>query len=191
MTAPVPPSHQPVPPQPGPPAFGPPQGYANPQPPVPGQPAAYAQGAPYGYPQPGAPVARRGNAGAGIALGLVTMLAGAAAYGFIMKATNSQWSYFALALSMAVALALGRVGGRNPLLPVLGALFSLLGVFLGQLFFIYLVLHQQYGLGPGDVFGSEFGDTMQGWKAMMDAKDIFFYLVAGIEGFVFTRRFAR
>lgn len=74
------------------------------------------------------------------------------------------------------------------MLPVFGVLFSLLGVFLGQLFFLYLVLHQQYGLGPGDVFGPELSDTMQGWRSMLDVKAVLFYLVAGIEGYVFTRR---
>ncbi|MDH6120568.1 hypothetical protein [Kitasatospora sp. GAS204B] len=179
MSGPVPPSYpQPQPPQ-----------QSQPQPPAFGPPAPFGQPAPYGYAQLAAPAPRRGNVGGGIAVGLLAMLAGAVLYGFIMKASNSQWSYFAIALALLVSIGLGKVGGRHPVLPVLGLLLSVLGVFLGQLFYIYLVLHQQYGLGPTDVFGSELGDTMQGWRSMLDAKDILFYLFAAAEGFIFTRRF--
>ncbi|MCX4748535.1 hypothetical protein OG455_23965 [Kitasatospora sp. NBC_01287] len=180
----------PPPPYPQPPQYQEPQQYQEQQPPAFGPPPAFGQPAPYGYAQLGAPQPRRANPAAGAAVGLGAMLASAALYGFIMKATNSQWSYFAVALALIVSFGLGKVGGRHPVLPVLGLLLSLLGVFLGQLFFIYLVLHQQYGLGPGDVFGAELGDTMQGWRSMLDFRDVFFYLVAGVEGFVFTKRFA-
>ncbi|GAA1238775.1 hypothetical protein GCM10009665_31340 [Kitasatospora nipponensis] len=152
-------------------------------------PQAYGQGAPYGYAPMAPPPVRRGNPGAAIAVGFGAMLAGGLLYGFIMKTTDSQWSYFALALALAVAFGLGKVGGRHPVLPLFGLLFSVLGVFIGQLFYIYLVVHQQYGLGFGEVFGSDFSDTMSGWHELMDAKDILFYGLAAFEGFVLTRRF--
>ncbi|MFF7633897.1 hypothetical protein ACFZB9_12190 [Kitasatospora sp. NPDC008050] len=178
-----------------------PQPHQQPQQPHPfsAQPPAFDQSVPYGYAPIAAAPPRPGRLGAGLAAGLtagltaglVATLASALAYGFVMKAADGQWSWFALALALAIALGLGRFGGRHPALPVLGALFSLLGVFLGQLFFIYLVLHQQYGLGPTDVFGSDLGDTLSGWRSLLDAKDLLFYGIAGAEGFVFTRRFGR
>lgn len=74
---------------------------------------------------------------------------------------------------------------------MLGTVLSLLGVFLGQLFFIYLVLHQQYGLSPTDVFGSGLGDTLSGWRSLLDARDLLLYGVAAVEGYLLTRRFGR
>ncbi|GAB2693125.1 hypothetical protein [Kitasatospora kifunensis] len=175
------------------PAPPPPQQPGQPQPlqPFQPQPPAFDQSAPYGYATLAAAPRKPGNLGAGIALGLTATLAGAVAYGFIMKAANAQWSYFAFALALVIALGLGKVGGRHPVLPVLGALCSLLGVFLGQLFFIFLVLHQQYGVGPTEVFGSDLGDTLTGWRSLLDAKDVFFYGIAAVEGFLLTRRFGR
>ncbi|WP_327067345.1 hypothetical protein [Kitasatospora sp. NBC_01302] len=154
------------------------------------QPPAFDRSAPYGYARLAEPPGP-GRLGAGAAAGLTATVAGALAYGFVMKAADGQRSWFALALALVIALALGRFGGRHPALPLLGALLPLLGVLLGQLFFIYLVLHQQYGLGPADVFGSDLGDTLSGWRSLLDAEDLLVYGVAAVEGHLLTRRFGR
>ncbi len=198
-----PPNPPPAPPygapaQPPAPGYGgapvppPVPGYGDPVPPPQQQPFQYGQPpAPYSYvPAPPAPPARRGNPGAAIALGFVAVIASAVAYGYATKALHAQAPWGALVLALVVALPLGKIGGRSTALPVVGLVFSLLALFLGQFFLIYLVLHDAY---PDATLKAVFIDhpnaTFDIWKGDLNFKDFIFYLVAALEGFVLTRRF--
>ncbi|SHK62377.1 hypothetical protein [Actinacidiphila paucisporea] len=187
-----PPQGPPAPPQqpyaPSPYA-APPQGGAAPggfNAPAPGgfNAAAYAPPAPIG-------AAPAGNPGLGVAAGIAAALIAAVIYGLLIKGTKHEIGYAALAVGAVVGFALAKVGGRNPALPFIGVPLALLGVYLGQLFGIALLISDISG-APGVVslFTDHFSALQDTWKHAMDGKDYFFFAIAGIEGFVVTKRVA-
>ncbi|NUP43697.1 MAG: DUF1427 family protein [Streptomyces sp.] len=202
--------------------FPPPQpGGQNPyaqQPPQAGQPQAPYAASPYaGGPQPGAapggfnaaayappaPVgaAQQKNPGIAILAGVVAMLAASFAYAGIMRAMAkddghyTEVGYIALAVGLLVGAVLGKVGGRNPALPVVGVVLSLLGVFLGEMMGLSMIASHYASLNGVDmswfkVLTDHFGDVFKEWKHDFDFKSFLFLAVAGAEGFVVTRRVA-
>lgn len=86
------------------------------QPPAPESDAA-------AVPYPAEP-ARTGNIGLGIAAAVVAALVAAAAYGGIMNAIDRQVGYAAVGVGLLIGFAAGKLGGKNPVLPVVGAVLS-------------------------------------------------------------------
>jgi hypothetical protein len=146
--------------------------------------AAYAPPAPIG-------AAPAGNPGLGVAAGIAAALVAAVIYGLLIKGTKHEIGYAALAVGALVGFALAKVGGRNPALPFIGVPLALLGVYLGQMFGIALLISDLPG-APGVVtlFTDHFSVLQDTWKDAMDAKDYFFFAIAGLEGFVVTKRVA-
>lgn len=146
--------------------------------------AAYAPPAPIG-------TAPAGNPGLGVAAGIAAALIAAVIYGLIIKGTKHELGYAALAVGALVGFAVGKVGGRNPALPVIGIPLALLGVYLGQIFGIALLISSIDG-APGvmTILTDHFGDLSHAWKEAMDAKDFLFFGIAGLEGFVVAKRVA-
>ncbi|MGW6705997.1 hypothetical protein ACWGDE_14060 [Streptomyces sp. NPDC054956] len=97
-----------------------------------------------------APV-RPGNVGLGIVAALVGALVAAAAYGGIMNAIEREIGYAAVGVGAIVGFAAGKLGGRNPILPIVGAAFSVASVFLGELFFYALAMAGAANVGVGEV----------------------------------------
>lgn len=172
-------------------------GYA---PPAPG----YAPPAPgYGPPQPGwtpppAPGVPFGTTGAGqennrpglaIVAGIGAMLLLVVVYAGIVDATKHDYSYMALGVGLVLGLVLAKVGGRHPSLPVVALVLALLAIFLGEMAGIALLLHGQEGVGYGTIM-SHLGDLFSAWKATRNTAGVFFFVIGGVEAFVFTRRFA-
>lgn len=156
-------------------------------------PGPYAPGGFNGasYPPPPAPpAASRDTAGLGILVALGAALAAALVYGLLIKGTKHEIGYAALAVGALVGFALGKVGGRNPVLPFLGVPIALLGVYVGQLFGIALLVSSEFHIGVVDIFTHHFHELQQTWKDSMDGKDFFFFAIAGLEGFVVTKRVA-
>ncbi|MBT2384632.1 hypothetical protein [Streptomyces sp. ISL-11] len=185
------------PPQPNPYGQQPPQ--PNPygqQPPHPQQPQPFAYGqqpqqppygAPGGYPPPPAPV-RQGNAGLAVGLGVVAMLVGAAIYGGILKASDGgQIGYLAIGTGALIGAAMGKFGGRNPAMPVIGALLGLLGVYLGQIFGIALELSDLARIPVTEVFFDHFADLNEAWKEYLEPIDAVFFIL-GAAGAVSAAR---
>ncbi|WP_051781670.1 MULTISPECIES: hypothetical protein [unclassified Streptomyces] len=71
--------------------------------------------------------ARSGNVGLAILGAAATALVTGAAYGGIMGAIEYQIGYLAAGVGFLVALVAVRLGGRNPILPVLSAVLTLGG----------------------------------------------------------------
>lgn len=140
------------------------------------------------------PVAGRSYAEAHLGRGLFAAagVAGLAAfvYAAILRFTDHEIGYAALAVGLVVGAAAGKAGGRARSLPVLAAVISLLAVWLGQLVGIaWTIAHHVPGLSFGQVFFDHFGDLVKAWKDdFIDAKDILFLAIAGVEGFFVTRR---
>jgi hypothetical protein len=210
MSANQPPPHPPAgqnpyaqqPPSPyGPPPQGAPAGFG----PPPGAPVAGAppQDAPFGPPpQPGAPggfaypataqvqAPDRGNPAVGILAAVGAVIVAALLYGLLIKGTKHEIGYAALGVGALVGLTLGKIGGRNPVLPFVGIPLALAGVYLGQLYGIALIASGE-GVGSvGDIFFHQFSTLQHVWKESMDAKDFLFFAFAGLEGFVITKRVA-
>jgi hypothetical protein len=115
---------------------------SQPVPPSSGNP--FAGGDQFAPAPPPAPV--RNNFGLGLAAGLGAAVVGALAYGGVMRALASEdgsyteIGYAALAVGALVGFALGKVGGRNPILPFIGVPLALVAVFFGQLFGFALMI---------------------------------------------------
>ncbi|MBY8881799.1 hypothetical protein [Actinacidiphila acidipaludis] len=192
MSANYPPPQQPAPgqnpygPPPQAPYGAPPQGAWGAPPQQPG-----FNGAAYPPPAPMAPMAQRDNAGLGILAGLGAVVVSALLYGLLIKGTKHEIGWAALAVGALVGLALGKVGGRNPVLPFVGIPLALLGVYLGQLFGLALIAASANDVGVVDVFTQHFSFLQHAWKESLGAKDFLFFGIAGLEGFVFTKRVAR
>ena len=177
-----------VPPQAGPPPVGaPPVG----APPVgPPAPAGWQVPAAQFAPQT---AAQNSSLGLGLLAAVGAALAAVFLYAAILRYTDHEIGYVALAVGLLVGAAAGKAGGRNAVLPVLAVLISLLAVWFGQLVGIaWSVTHHYPDLTFNQVFFSHFGDLVKVWKNdFVDAKDILFFAIAGVEGFVVTRRVAQ
>ncbi|WP_424891507.1 hypothetical protein [Streptomyces sp. XH2] len=172
---------QPYPPQPYPPHQPQqPYGYGQ-QPPPP-------YGAPGGFPPPPPPV-RRGNPALAVVLGIVAMLVGAGIYGGILKASDGgQIGYLAIGTGALIGAALGKAGGRNGALPVVGALLGLLGVYLGQIFGIALELSDIANIPVSQVFTEHFDSLNKAWKEYLEPIDAVFFILGAVGAFQTARK---
>ncbi|MFI6947062.1 hypothetical protein [Streptomyces sp. NPDC050422] len=189
MSTPVPPPNQPYDAQPGQPQPGNP--YAahpgQPQPGAPtGNPFAGQQpvGAPFGGGAPFAPVApARNNVGLGILVAFVAAIVAAGIYGAIIGATKHEIGYAAVGVGAIVGFAAGKLGGRNPALPVISGLFALIGVYGGQLLGEAIIISKQAPYSVSEIFLEHFSDLNTVWKADSDFISVIFFLVAAAVAF--------
>ncbi|MFH9423045.1 hypothetical protein [Streptomyces sp. NPDC017529] len=162
------------------------------QPQQPYQPpqAPYGAPAPGGFPPPTAPpAANRGNAGLAVVLGVLAMLVAAGIYGAVLKAVNgASIGYAALAVGALIGAVLGKAGGRNAALPVVGAVLGLLGLYLGQVFGITLISSDILGIPLTEVVFNHFDLVHAAWKDYLGAIDLVFYLLAAAGGFQVAKK---
>ncbi|MFD7627121.1 hypothetical protein ACFV7Q_13980 [Streptomyces sp. NPDC059851] len=152
------------------------------------QPPAPGSATPAAVPDPAGP-SRRANLGLGIAAAVVAALAAAAAYGGIMNAVDRQIGYAAVGVGILIGLAAGRVGGRNPVLPVISAVLAVGSVYLGQLFFVALALADYAQLGLADVLADPgIGAVVDLWKEGAEAMDYVFLLIGAVVAFGAAKR---
>ncbi len=153
------------------------------------------------YPPAPAPAPVRSNLGLGIAAGLAAAVVGALVCGGLMRAladddgSYTQVGYVALAVGALVGFALGKAGGRHPVLPFVGVPLALAGVFLGQLFGFALIISWWSESGPDpvtvtEIFTSHLSDLVKAWKEEADFMTFAFLAIAGLEGFVVTKKVA-
>jgi hypothetical protein len=161
-----------------------PQQPAPPQP-VDGNPYAQQPGAvPPPPPAPYAPPAPLKN---NIALGLVTALAAALVaagiYGFVIGTTKHEIGWAAVGVGFVIGLAAGKLGGRNPVLPVVSAVLALGAVYLGQLVGEAMVITDEFGVNFSKVFFDHFGVVQDAWKADSDPLTFVFFAIAAFAAF--------
>lgn len=140
--------------------------------------------APYPAQAPAPAPQRTGNVGLGIAAALVAALAAAAAYGGIMNAIDREIGYAAVGVGAIIGFAAGKLGGRNPILPIVGALLSVASVFLGELFMYALVIADANEIGVGDVL-SKVGVSglVDVWKLEANFKTVIFLGLGAFAGY--------
>lgn len=198
------------PPQPQPPAGQNPYGqqpYAPPAPgpygaPAPGAPGAPGAFNPAGYPPPAPVAAQRDNLGMGVLVGVAAMIVAIFAYAGIMRAMAkddghySEVGYVAIGVGLLIGAAMGKIGGRNPALPVIGLALSVLGVFFGEIVGLSMIASHYASLDGVSIswfsmLTHHFGDIFRQWKHDFDVKSFLFLALAGLEGFAITRRIGR
>jgi hypothetical protein len=166
----------------------------------------YAQQAPAGVPgapgtayppQPGAfappvpPAPSRNN----VVLGLVAALAAAVVvgglYGLIIGATKHEIGWAAVGVGFVIGLAAGKAGGRNPVLPVVGAVLALGSVYLGQLVGEAMIIADHFHLGFNEVFFQHLDGVQKVWKEDADPLTFVFFAIAAFAAFSGAKKAAQ
>ncbi|MBL1288251.1 hypothetical protein ACFTXO_14110 [Streptomyces sp. NPDC057067] len=198
MSQPVQPPNPPQQPYGGQPTDGNPYaGQQQPGTPYPGQPAGAPTGNPFAGQQPGqfgggmpfAPAApARNNIGLGVLTALGTAIVAAILYGVIAGSIEREVGYAAVGVGFLVGFAASKVGGANPLVAVVSAVFSLGAVFLGQLVGMSMILADGLGVGFSEVFFDHFGDLLNVWKHEADFMTYLFLALGPIAAFGGAKR---
>ncbi|MFI5532375.1 hypothetical protein ACIA8O_27960 [Kitasatospora sp. NPDC051853] len=160
-----------------------------PQPAQPAEPAPAAQPAADFQPLPTAPAPAKAP-GLAIAAAVGAALVAGLAYGFLAKAIDHEIGWAVFGIAAAVGVCLAKLGGRNQVLPPVGAVLTALGLFLGQMFAIALFAHEGLGLSMLDLLVTEVDVTFDVWRESRDFMDLVFYAIALFFGFNSTQRFA-
>ncbi|MFJ6937071.1 hypothetical protein [Streptomyces sp. NPDC101132] len=154
--------------------------------PVPGQaPAPGMEG--WGY-APAAP-ARKGNAGLGIAAAVLAALVTAALYGLIIGTTEYQVGYAAVGVGLLIGLAAGKLGGPNPVTPVLSAVLALGAVYAGQLYGVAMLGAEELHTTTLDLVSSLGLSTLHAaWKEAIGPMDFLFFAIGAVVAYQTTRK---
>ncbi|APS23600.1 hypothetical protein TK78_12485 [Streptomyces sp. Tue 6075] len=169
--------------QPGQPAPAAPTG--NPygqQPPAPtGNPFAGqqpGQGAPFGGGAPFAPAPpARNNILLGVAVALGAAIVAGILYGVIAGSIEREVGYAAVGVGFLVGFAASKVGGSNPAVIAASAVFSIGGVYLGQLIGISMILSDLAQIPFSEVVGDHFDTVTKAWS---EEADFMTYLFLGL-----------
>ncbi|MFJ1882561.1 hypothetical protein [Streptomyces sp. NPDC088137] len=187
MSQPVPPPNQPHDAQPGGNPFAGQQPGAPTGNPFAGQQPGDPSGNPFAGQQPGIPFAppapARNNLGLGLAAGFVAAVVAAAIYGAIIGATKHEIGYAAVGVGFIVGFAAGKVGGRNPVLPVVSAVLSLVAVYFGQLLGEAMIAAKELPVTVSELFFDHFSLLNEAWKAESDFISYLFFAVAAVAAF--------
>ncbi|KJK47170.1 hypothetical protein [Streptomyces sp. NRRL F-4428] len=145
--------------------------------------------APDSYSPVAAPApARSGNFGLAILAAAGTALVAGAAYGGIMNAISFQIGYLAAGVGLAVALVAVRLGGRNPLLPVLSAVLTLVGVYVGYVLDLALAVSEHQGIPVSELLTTEFAKLNQVYVDNIDPISLLFYAIGAYAAFQTARK---
>ncbi|MEU6082172.1 hypothetical protein [Streptomyces sp. NPDC047108] len=164
------------------------------QPQQPGNP--FAQQQPGAYPPPPAPV-RRGNVGLAVVLGIVAALVAAGIYAGVLYATFdedkgevTQIGYLAVGVGALIGFALGKFGGNNVALQILGAVLGVVAVVLGELYGYALIMAEYFPGAPAatEIFFDNFSRLFDGWKEDLDAISYLFFALAAAAGFSVAKK---
>ncbi|MER6298102.1 hypothetical protein ABT247_00835 [Kitasatospora sp. NPDC001539] len=120
-----------------------------------------------------------------VTLALLAALLGGLAYGCAPLRAADSLGWLTIAQAGLVALPLGLLGGRNRLLPPLGALLAATALLLGQ-----LVQHLRLTHAAGPAPDGLLPAALSSWRADLRPLDATFYAIALIGGFLLTRRTA-
>jgi hypothetical protein len=154
-----------------------------------------------GYPPPAPTAPARDNVALGIIVGFVAMLVGVFVYAGIMRAmakddgSYSEVSYVAIGVGLLVGAAVGKLGGRNPVLPFVSLLLAVTGVFFGEIVGLSMIASHYADLSGQDIsfvtiLTDHFSVLFDQWKEDFDFMSFAFLAAAAASGFVVTKRLA-
>ncbi|KOU44230.1 hypothetical protein ADK53_03585 [Streptomyces sp. WM6373] len=145
--------------------------------------------APDSYSPVAAPAPTRGgNIGLGIVAAVVAAIVTGGVYGAIIGASGYQIGYAAVAVGAVVGLAAGKVGGSNPVLPLLSVVLSLAAVFGGQLFGIAWILADELGTTVPDVLSIGVPELVEAWQEVSSPMTFLFLAIGGYAAFQSARK---
>lgn len=150
--------------------------------PPPGNPFA-GGAAPEQYPVAPPPAPARDNVALGLFAALVAALVSAGVYGAVLGGTERQIGWAAVGVGFLTGFAAGKVGGRNPVLPIASAVLALGAVYLGQLLGIAIFLSKELDVSATELFFQEFGLLTEGWNATKDGLTFLFFGIAAFAAF--------
>ncbi|WP_434595227.1 hypothetical protein [Streptomyces sp. A5-4] len=156
------------------------------QPPPSGNP--FADGV--GYPNAPAPAPVRDNVGLGVAAAFGVALVTAGIYGAIVGATEYQIGFAAVGVGYLIGLVAGKIGGRNPALPVVAAILSLGAVYLGQLLGLAIVGADLLKTTVSELFFQNFDLLMEGWKEEAGPMTFLFLAIGAFAAFSAAKKSA-
>ncbi|WP_326699371.1 hypothetical protein OG909_20040 [Streptomyces sp. NBC_01754] len=161
--------------------------FAGQQPGQPAQPGQFGGGNPFA---PAPPV--RNNLGLGLLAAVVATLVAAGAYGWIIGATERQIGYAAVGVGVLVGFAASKAGGRNPVLPAVGAVLALAGVYVGQLLGEAIIATKvaPIPVTVSEMFLDHFDILHEAWKADADVISFVFFAIAGFAAFSTAKKVA-
>lgn len=87
-----------------------------------------------------------------------------------------------MGVGFLVGLAAGKVGGRNPVLPVLSAVLALVSVYFGQLLGVAMI-NKSDSVPLSEVFLDHFSELNSLWKADIDPIAFLFFALAAFAAF--------
>ncbi|MFI7402708.1 hypothetical protein ACIBW9_19965 [Streptomyces sp. NPDC049541] len=137
-----------------------------------------------------APAPVKNNIGLGLAAAFVAALVVAGVYGAIIGMTKHEIGWAAVGVGFLIGLAAGRVGGRNPVLPVASAVLSLGAVYLGQLVGEAMLIADQVKVGFSEVFFQHLSVVQEAWKADADPLTFVFFAIAAYVAFTGAKKAA-
>jgi hypothetical protein len=152
------------------------------------QPGAVPQPAAPAVPYTPAPV--KNNIGLGLAGAFGAAVVVAGVYGAIIGLTKHEIGWAAVGVGFLIGLAAGRLGGRNPVLPVASAVLSLGAVYIGQLVGDAMLLADEAKVGFNEVFFQHFSVVQEAWKADADPLTFLFFAIAAYVAFTGARKAA-
>ncbi|MGW7262517.1 hypothetical protein [Streptomyces sp. NPDC054842] len=159
-------------------------------PPAPGFPQQ--QGSPAFPMAPMAPMAPTVPARAGLGLGLAAAvgaaLVAAGVYGVVIGLTKHEIGWAAVGVGFVIGLAAGRVGGRNPVLPVVSVVLSAASVYFGQLIGDAMLIAKEFGVGFSEVFFDHLDLVQEAWKTDADPLTFVFFAIAAYVAFSSARK---
>ncbi|MFD9435771.1 hypothetical protein [Streptomyces sp. NPDC060002] len=155
--------------------------------PTDGNPYAQQPGAalPPPAPAPFAPATApaRNNLALGLVVAVVVALVTAGIYGGIVGATEYEIGYAAVGVGFLIGFAAGKIGGTNPVLPVVSALLSLGAVYLGQLIGIAMIGADELDVSATSLFTEHFDLLTEGWSETADAMTFLFLAIGAFAAF--------
>ncbi|MFI9826776.1 hypothetical protein ACIHIX_03730 [Streptomyces sp. NPDC051913] len=148
-----------------------------PQQPTDGNPFAQA-------PAPVPPAApAQGNVALGILAGVVVALVTALVYGAILKSTEHEIGYVAVGVGFAVGYVAGKIGGANPVLPIVSAVLSLGAVYAGQILGIAMIGADESGMNIGTILTDHFSLVTDVWSEDADILTFAFLAIGAAAAF--------
>ncbi|GGT26991.1 hypothetical protein [Streptomyces chromofuscus] len=132
---------------------------------------------------PAPPAPARGNLALGVVTAVVVALVTAGVYGAVVGATEYEIGYAAIGVGFLVGFAAGKVGGANPVLPVLSALLSLGAVYLGQLIGGAILAADLLGVSATTMFTENLDLLTEAWQESADAMTFLFLAIGAITAF--------
>ncbi|MGW1274877.1 hypothetical protein [Streptomyces sp. NPDC002491] len=146
-----------------------------------GNPFAQQAGPALPLPAPAAPA--RDNVALGLVVAVVVALVSAGVYGAIVGATEYEIGYAAVGVGFLIGFAAGKLGGANPVLPVVSAVLSLGAVYLGQLIGIAVIGGDELGVSATSLFTEHFDVLTEGWSETADAMTFLFLGIGAFAAF--------